>query len=608
MRIKYQINTIFLFIFCLVASCLHALNHRNCLILLDQRHGFENVGSLDGWYLTSRLQSAIAEQSIPILLNAGLWNSFIERRIHFKQSLQHKESPLCTIHKLYQAINERIEHLSHQYNAIHLDVIQNKHLIVQSINDEFYNFKNDVSAGNYQLLVDYFTPFDPQDWNIYKNGKGFYLFIPKKYSAENSLLGFNIDSLEEVAYPEDSPSIYFDTVVNESFPDALHDFFLAYDDFPDSNMPYAWNILLAGHGGSDYEVTNQDGVVTWNGQPIIADLTVQEFNACLDFFRDSVKTHFFHYSSCYAGGNHIPLIFKEGKEESYNYAIICDSLTDSASFCKSTTLLPSTEKMFLTTADLTYDATRNCWQLSLAPVYYWKDFFNDIATIDFSIGSIERLQEMMSSITYSIIANIPLLCLPGTNHFFPLYSSDVIKIDERLLTLADDKDLILNGVKTILLESSSITMPIVLDHIDQLRIISIKPGDALHYIKKLYAPVHIDLPSTFWQAQYQYYDKTFILDECSFPQSNDSLIFNGVVSAQENELVLKNVIIAQQRSYYIRLFFTVNDVAMMVVAHKPGQAEHIEKTTIQEVVILNATAREKYEEYYLSLKKMTPNF
>ncbi len=587
---------------------LHAFeeSQRNCLILLDQKNNCENIGSLDRWFLTSRLQSAIAEQTTPILLNAALWNSFIERRVHFKQSLQQKDAPLHKIHELYRTINERIESLSHQYNTIHHDVIQNKYLVVQSINDEFYNSENYVSEGNYQLLLDYLTPFDPQDWNIYKNGKGFYLFIPKKYSAQNSFTGFNIGSLEEIEYPEDSPSIYFDSLVNESIIDVLPDFFLTYNDLPEAKMPYAWNILIAGHGGSRYKETNQNGTITWNGQPIIADLTVQEFHAFLDFFQVNVKTHFFHYSSCYAGGNHIPLIFKEGQNESYNFAIICDCLTDSANYCKWTTLLPCAERKFLTTADLTYDAAKNCWQLPITPVYHWNVFFNDVATIDFSIGSIERLQEMMSSITYPIIANIPLLCLPGTNVFYPLFSSDVIKIDERLLSLVEEKDLTLKGAKTILLESTSIIPTLILDHIDNFRMISIKPGDALHYIKKLHATTHIDLPSAFWQAPFQSYDKIFILDECIFPQSYDSLIFKDVVAAT-NELVLKNVIISQQKSHYIRLFFTVNEIAMMVVAYKPQQAEHIEKTTIQEVVTLNASAFKKYEEFYSSLKKTLTN-
>lgn len=594
-----QMNTIVLIIFFLMSPCLQALEQRNCLILCDQRTNGENVGRLDSWYLTSRLQSAIAEQTTPILVNAGLWSSFIERRIYFKQCLLQKETPLYRIHELYQKINERIEYLSHQYNTAHQDVVQNKHLIVQSINDEFYTPENNVTEGNYQLLVDYYTTFDPQDWNIYKNGKGFYLFIPKKYSTQHTLLGFNVDGLEEVYYPEDSASIYFNSLDNEFTPNVLHDFFLTHNNL--SDMPYAWNILFAGHGGWNYQEVNQEGAITFYGQPIISDLTVQEFKAFLDFFHSSVKTHLFHYSSCYGGGNHIPLIFNEGKF--YNFAIICDALTDAASYCKWITFLPSSEKRFLTVNDLTYDVTRDCWQLPLAPAYHWEDFFNDIATIDFSVGSIERLQEMMSSITYPIIANIPLLCLPESHHFFPLYGSDVIKIDERLVALSVEKDLKLQGVKTILLETSSIPTTVVLDHVNQFRMISIKPGNALHYIKKLQAPVHIDLPSAFWQAQYQLYDKTFILEECTFPHSIDSLIFKEVF-AEDNQLVLKNVLISQQMSHHMRLFFTVNDIAMMVVAHKPGQAEQIEKATVIEVVTLNEVARQKYEKLFLSLKQI----
>lgn len=361
MRIKHQINSVLLFICITMMPCVHALEgpQRSCLILVDQRCNVENIGNAN-WFLTSRLQSAIAEQATPILLNAGLWNSFIERRIQFRQSLEQKDSSLNKMHELYRKINEHIECLSHQYNDAHPDVIQNKHLVVQSVNEEFYHSENYVTAGEYQILVDYYTPFDPKEWDIYKNAKGFYLFIPKKYSAQNKLTGFNIQGLEEVVYPEDSASIYFDSLVNESLPDVLSDFFLTHSDFTDSSMPYAWDIVLAGHGGSHYKEKNLDGNITWNGQPLIADLTVDEFREVLDFFHSKVKTHLFHYSSCYGGGNHIELIFNQERDESYNYGIICGTLTDTATYCKWTTLLSSSERTFLTTDDLVYDATRGC--------------------------------------------------------------------------------------------------------------------------------------------------------------------------------------------------------------------------------------------------------
>ncbi len=599
-----KIGVIFLLILLSITPCLHADHaQRNCLILLDHDN-YENVGVSDSWFLMSRLQSAIAEQTTPILLHTSLWNSFIERRINFEQHLQQQNTPLFRIYNLYQSINERMEYLSHYYNSTHHDVVQNKNLAVQHINQEFYRPRNAVSDENYQLLLDYLTHFDSEEWTVYKNNGGFYLLIPKKYHEQNSLLGFNIDSLEEVPYPEDTSSAYFESRVNESIVNALPDFFLTYDDLPNASMPYSWNILLAGHGGAKYQETNRDETISWIGEPIIADLSIHEFSDVLEFFQSRVTTNLFHYSTCNGGGNHIPLVFKNEQRKPYRFAIICDTLTDCVSYCKWTTLLPSDEKKFLTTADVIYDTTKDCWQLPLAPVYHWGDFFKGLATIDFSTGSIERLQEMMSSITYSIIANIPLLCLPETHDFFPLYSSDVIKIDDRFLTLAENESdsITVNGAKTVLIESSSIMPTIIVDHINRFRMISIKPGDALHYIKKLKATHHIDLPSTFWQAQFQWYDKTFIVDECTFPYSNNSLIFKDIV-VQGNELRLEKVIISQQKSHYIRLFFTINDIAMMVVAHKSGQAELNENATIQEVVLLSETARNKYEDYYSSLRK-----
>jgi len=70
-------------------------------------------------------------------------------------------------------------------------------------------------------------------------------------------------------------------------------------------------------------------------------------------------------------------------------------------------------------------------------------------------------------------------------NIFPLQQADTIKIDDQLLALAktDDDTITLNGIRTILVESSCIIPTLILNHIDPLRIVSIKPDDALHYIK-----------------------------------------------------------------------------------------------------------------------------
>ena len=86
-----------------------------------------------------KIQSAIAEQSTPILMNTNLWNSFIEHRINFKQKLAHKNSRSLQNLRSLPSINDRMEHLSDHYNALSSDASHNKKLVVQCINKEFYN-------------------------------------------------------------------------------------------------------------------------------------------------------------------------------------------------------------------------------------------------------------------------------------------------------------------------------------------------------------------------------------------------------------------------------------------------------------------------------------
>ena len=91
------------------------------------------------------------------------------------------------------------------------------------------------------------------------------------------------------------------------------------------------------------------------------------------------------------------------------------------------------------------------------------------------------------------------------------------------------------------------------------------------------------------------------MDECTFPYSYD---FKDITPQQSN-MVLKNVIITIQNYSCMRILFTHNDRAMMVVAHKP--VEEDEQATIQEIVPMTPAAQDKYEKYYALLKETTLN-
>lgn len=577
---------------------------RDCIILIDVRN-WEGSSRPNRCYLMSRFQSAIAEQAVPILINASLWNSFIERRMSTEQLIKVPDSRAQKVYELYVRLNERIKYWSDYYNGISPDAAHNKTLVVHQINKEFYTIPDRLSIGigEYNLLLNHEVQFDPEEWLIYKNSGGFYLFIPKKYHAEHEQPGFRLEALEKVVSPLDNGCIYFESQSDQSLVDALPDFFLTHD-LNDLKSSYTWNIILSGHGGSEYQEFSDNGQITWKGEPIIANLSCEEFNGVLAFFDEQVKTNFVHYTSCDAGGNHSKLIFGNDGRKTYNFALICGTLTDCISYCKWAVPLPSRYKRFLTCDDLKYDKTQKSWRLPLAFAYRWKYFFKHIARVDFSQGSIEHLLHILPAITHSSIADIPLLCLPHTQTFYPLYGSQIAKIDSQLLDAAEQQkessQILLQGKKVLLVQSSSITPTIILEHVAACRIISVQPGNALHYIQKLKASFHVDLPTAFWQADYQKFNKTFILDECTFSNDRNSYIFKQL-GISDNELILKNVIILQQAYSGMRVFFTVNDQSVMVLARKAD--EENEAATVLSVTQLSAAAKKTYNEYYDILKQ-----
>ena len=584
----------------------------SCIILLN-REDIDNVGNTSSFYLMSKLQSALAEQSTPILVHTTLWNAFIERRISLEQNakrLHTKESKLLI---LYDKIKERFIYWSNYYNETSDDISQNKTLVVQQINEEFYDGKDriEVSDVDYQLLLNFLTPFVPEDWSVYKKS-GFHLLIPKQYFALHNSAGFKLEALEEISFSQDVVSNYFDSQDAHPLSTVLSDFFLTYTDLPNHTMPYAWNIVISGHGGSIYKEKNSNNRVTWNSEPLIADLTVKEFKDVLYFFQTQMKTHMLYYSGCYSGGNHIKLAFENGDKKTYNFAIICDCLTDCATYCKWDNKLPSWQQKFLTVDDVYYDPAKKSWGLIMKSPYNWNEFFNAISKIDFSIESIDLLPMALSYISYPVLANISLLRRVGTDNFYPLAPSGVFKIDDRFIKLENEnkekESIILHGASALLIENEYIHSNLVIDNIENSRIISIKPGHAVHYIKRLSMLNQIDLPSVFWQAEFQIFNKTFLLDECEFPYDESSPLFRGMAGVGGN-IITKNVIIAQQNSHFshlIRLFFTINDRAMMVVANKLNHHELDKIADIQEIIMLSPEAKQKYEKHYRILKNSIP--
>ncbi len=549
-------KSLFICLFILVAPVV-ADQHRHCIVLLDQDDECEHIGT-ETYFLMSKLQSALQDKGSPILVSAGLWHSFVERLIHYRQNRVDEDMPYYKIDRLYKNINKMVHDLSVERCTIHQ--------IVQRVNQEFYKKENYVSGYDYQLILSHYTPLSKEEWSAYTNNKGYYLFVPKDYPH------IAVDGLDELVYPEDPVYLYLKTARIGSFVDSLEDFFN-----PDDH--YVWTLAIAGHGGSKYREYWKDEKVHWEADPLIADLTLSDFQQFLDYLDTRIHTHLLHYSGCYSGGNHIALAF----EKSYSYPIICDVITDVASVCKKKIVLPSSEKKFITADDLTYSVETATWHLPLPQACLWGQFFAEIDKNDFSTASLVALPETLSLISNPTIANIAQLRLANSESFFPLHNSTVytLGIEQESLTLF--------GKNVLLVEDAAIEYELFLKESPTVRIISTKPGDAVHYFKKIASSDYIDLASAFWQ-DYQKYDKTFLIDECTFPLTQVTKLFTG------KKALLKNVLIQQRGRKYIRIFCIYKDKAIMFSAKKEVEREHPVK--ILEVIELTDLAKLEYEAYY----------
>jgi hypothetical protein len=403
-----------------------------------------------------------------------------------------------------------------------------------------------------------------------------------------------VSSLQKVEHPAQPGNLFFDVqaLAQKSIVQNLEDFFLKGSDLPD-NMSYVWDIVLSGHGGWFADETNNKDKIELAADLRIADLTLKEFCSLLDFLNTSLNVNSLLYSTCYGGGNHSIAPF----QKTYNYTIICSCLTDNYSYCKWGNNLPGSRN-FLTTADLSYSSSGNHWQLPLERAYNWNNYFEALEKLD--------LREEISKVNFTSILkdlscekfeNTSLLRLPGAGHFYPLYPSSYSKISDQMLAIVKkDKNVIkLHDLKVLLLESSFIDPEIIIDNcIQHLRIISIKPGNAIHYFKKISLTKSLNLAEMFWQGAGQCYEKIFLIDELLCPHNAD--IESLLRLDAKNDLIFKRVLIINSKNQFLRIFFTLNDVAFMIIVSWLER-----EAAIKEVVPLNTEARAIYEKHYALL-------
>lgn len=239
---------------------------------------------------------------------------------------------------------------------------------------------------------------------------------------------------------------------------------------------------MSGHGGTRYCPITDSYAVS-----VVADLTVENFKLLLHFLQHKIPNKMFHFATCFGGGKRIEMLFNEIESKKYNFAILCECLSDGFSYCKVRQFnFPSYQMNVLSGSDITYTPSMG-WHLKLDFGYNWNKFFKSMTQNKFDDNLIWLYSSLMH-INENILGNITMLHLPDTGRFFPILPDFACKISDVLLKSLknEQSELVLyTSAKTLLIESGNVDVEIVSESNSVTNIISLGAGNSKQYLKKI---------------------------------------------------------------------------------------------------------------------------
>ena len=620
MKKLFLINYLFI-AFTIAAVTIANQDCRNIIILLDQEGDMENIGRTNRWFLTTKLQSALNEEAAPILINASLWNNFVERRLSIQQMSQMPDSPEHNALETYNKIGERLTYWMEHYK--NNDPMQVKQLALERVNNEFYlnemDFHKAVSNELGMALISYLTHFDKNNWEIYSNEKSFYLLVPKKYlqelqkkeleaitsknlSEKELMLGLKVDHLTVITDIIDDPIRGYLNGINleKHISYFLDDFFVTKQELEQQEMPYQWNIIFSGHGGYRYREITTDKV-TLCVEAILADLPPREFQSVLEFCEHSISTNCFYYTCCYGAGNHIKIIYDDNNNPLYSYTIICGCISDGQATCLWHFLpFPSANRNTLKLSDIICDYDGK-WHIKVDHEYEWKKFFNSLEQNSFK-NDLSWFIEILPSVNFHALCDNPIIRLPNSNSFVPVLSNGLFTINNNLIALKQvekSESITIADATTILVEAPIIPLPIIIQN--TAPITSIAPGNAQHYFEKIEFKQNNNFLDTFISIEGDWFDTHFVIQELIIKNDKDSLI--GKKLGIENEkIIAKNVLVHIQQDWLVRIFAEINENYYMFTSNLIKIDYKQAKSELKGISKMSPKVSEIYLEKYHQLK------
>lgn len=344
--------------------------------------------------------------------------------------------------------------------------------------------------------------FDPTQWIIKEINEDLYLLVPQAYlnlqqlsrnqvekTIENQQttdtelkLGLKVNHMKLSNFKdilalkkrEKESAEYFIQALSFQNPQTQKQeshIFCVHSDYQSSSIGQPiWVIYMMGHG-------------TMRKQ--IVGLSFDSFKQLLNFLTKKINCNLLVYSSCYAAGLNAKLIYEDaqsGIQKTYPFAIITQAITEAP--VKSLMLGLKVENK----------------NLDLETFYNFTGFLKDaIATEVINYAKVaenlfpstpgERLKREEGS---KVWENVPQIKLPGIEWFSVMASrKEIISIGSILSKTRDPKKplniktFFKTDPKAILLYAINIPFELIIDSKNMEAILSMKPGDATHKLKRI---------------------------------------------------------------------------------------------------------------------------
>lgn len=562
-------------------------SHRNLIII----NGEENIARKSNFFLTSKLLSALMHATAPILVSTTVWQHFVERKQEFIFRASQKETKEHYLLHHHTTVLEKLAYWTTVFRQTSATTAEMKQLVIQQMADEVADDVAILKERNLiqknldeDLLFSFFSHLCSIDqWSCYRVNDYYCLLVPQKYTermisehasmpykgytTREVALGLKIDHLEHIENALDFSVLTFQLQPRKEydFLHALQELFINKKDIVAMKLSYAWNIFFTGHGG------NSSLSFIAQKFDIIGELSVDEFRKFLIFMNESITTSIFIYTTCFGAGQHLqePYIV-DGKPLCFNYPIIINNITDVVSYGFWHYVLPPVihEEKFILDCYI-FNEESGQWRLDLDDPQRrnhnnWDKFWQEITAFNKNDNPEKLLTgQFLEYLGQLYIENIPNIRFAGSDRFVIYSPVNAVKINEQIVALKKyyKKSIIVDHQIPVLLEIPFITAPLLLKKQDPLpRIVSVIPGHAVHYLKKIdsheYQP--LDLLRVFWPLHSSSFNKTFLIKKLTCANNPELSQILGL-NEKDKEIILRNVIVYLDRDSLVRIFFQTVD-------------------------------------------------